>query len=234
MRRISDQTNELIPELIAEGFINDGTQLVLTDAVYFKAQWRHIFGKYGEVSRPFDRLDGSSVDVTLLRDLEQPGRRGVGDGYVGAELRYLGGDYSMLLIVPDEGRFEEIRTELSSEFLATIDAAFSPGPYELLIPEWETTSALDLLPWLTDIGAAPGNYPGIGPGVFLSDGVHGADIAVDDIGTIAAAATALGFALSGPPEPELTVAADQPFFYVIRHVDTGLVLFVGQVTDPTI
>ena len=106
---ISDQTNELIPELIAEGFINDGTQLVLTDAVYFKAQWRHIFGKYGEVSRPFDRLDGSSVDVTLLRDLEQPGRRGVGDGYVGAELRYLGGDYSMLLIVPDEGRFEEIR-----------------------------------------------------------------------------------------------------------------------------
>ncbi|MEZ5226390.1 MAG: serpin family protein [Acidimicrobiales bacterium] len=56
-------------------------------------------------------------------------------------------------------------------------------------------------------------------------------ITVDEIGTEAAAATGLGFAESGPPEPEFTIAADRPFLYVIRHVDTGLVLFVGQVTS---
>ena len=131
--------------------------------------------------------------MTLLRDLEKSGPRGTGDGYMGAELPYLGDAYAMLLIVPDEGRFEEIRTGLSTEFLATVDAAFSPGPYELVMPEWETTSALDLLPWLTEIGAAPGSYPGIGPGVFLGGAVHGADIAVDDVSTVAAAATALAF-----------------------------------------
>ena len=63
--------------------------------------------------------------------------------------------------------------------------------------------------------------------------VHAADISVDEAGTVAAAATALGFEESGPPEPELTVAADQPFIYVIRHEESGLVLFAGQLVVPT-
>ncbi len=229
---VSDQTNELIPELLPSGFIHGNTVLVLTDTVYFKAQWRTIFGKYGPIDGTFTRLDGTTVDVTYLVDLEQPGPRGVGDGYVGAEVPYLGDDYAMLIIVPDEGRFEEIRGRLSSDLLTEIDGTFTTGPYELRMPEWETTTAIDFLGWLTERGIAPGAYPGIGPGVFLDGAVHGADIAVDQIGTEAAAATALGFAESGPPEPELLVAADRPFFYLIRHVDTGAVLFAGQVTDP--
>ena len=63
--------------------------------------------------------------------------------------------------------------------------------------------------------------------------MHAADIAVDEFGTVAAAATGLGFLESGPPEPELTIAADRPFVYLIRHRASGLVLFAGQVTDPT-
>lgn len=230
---VSDETNELIPELLPSGFITSDTVLVLTDAVYFKAQWRSIFGKYGPENGPFTRLDGTSVDTSFLVDLEQPGPRGAGDGFVGAEIPYLGDDYTMLLIVPDEGRFEDIRRRLSVDLLAEIDATFTTGPYELRMPEWETTTAIDLIGWLTDLGVAPGAYPGIGRGAFLDGAVHGADIAVDDVGTEAAAATALGFNESGPPEPALVVAADQPFFYLVRHADTGAILFAGQVTDPS-
>lgn len=230
---VAEQTNDLIPELLPVGFIDDQTVLVLTDTVYFKAQWRTIFGKYGSLDDPFTRLDGSTVNTTYLVDLEQPGPRGVGDGYVGAAVPYLGDDYHMLIIVPDEGRFDEVRSRLSSDLLAEIDATFTTGPYELRMPEWETTTAIDFLGWLTERNIAPGSYPGIGPGVFLDGAVHGADISVDEVGTEAAAATALGFEASGPPEPELLVAAERPFFYLVRHVDTGAVLFAGQVTDPT-
>ncbi len=229
---VSEQTNDLIPELLPAGFIDGSTVLVLTDTVYFKAQWRTIFGKYGTIEGPFTRLDGTTVEMTYLVDLEQPGPRGVGDGFVGAEVPYLGDDYAMLIIVPDEGRFDDVRSRLSSDFLAEIDGVFTTGPYELRMPEWETTTAIDFLGWLTERGIAPGAFPGIGPGVFLDGAVHGADIAVDEIGTEAAAATGLGFATSGPPEPELLVAADRPFLYLVRHVDTGAVLFAGQVTDP--
>lgn len=229
---VSDATEGLIPELLPAGFINPNTSLVLTDAVYFKAQWETIFGKYGTVDDAFNLLDGSTTPTTYMRDLENQGARGTGDGWSAANLPYRGDDFSMLIVVPDAGRFEEIRNRLDDTFLFEVDSAIEPGPYELLLPKWEDDANIDLLPWLTDIGAAPGSYPGISPGSFLSGGVHAADIAVDEMGTVAAAATGLGFAESGPPEPDITIAADKPFFYMIRHNDTGLVLFVGQVTNP--
>jgi serpin B len=229
---VDDQTQGLIPELLPEGFIKPDTVLVLTDALYFKARWQTVFGKYQSVMDTFTRLDGSSTEVEFLRELELADLRGEGDGFVGAEIPYVGGELSMLLIVPDSGRFSEIRDSLGQELLDQIDASFSTGPYELLMPMWTTNTQLDLLVWLTELGAAPGSYPGITEDAFLAAAVHGADITVDEWGTVAAAATALGFEQSGPPEPELTVKADRPYLYLIRHRPTGLVLFAGQVTDP--
>lgn len=231
---VSDQTEGLIPELLPEGFIKpDRTILILTDAIYFKAKWETVFGKYPNVEDVFTRLDASTTHVEFMRELELADRRGVGDGFVGAEIPYVGSDFSMLVIVPEEGMFEDVRQRLDQDLLDEIDATFTNGPYELLMPKWETTTQLDLIEWLTGIGAAPGSYPAISPEAFLGEAVHGADIAVDEWGTVAAAATALGFEESGPPEPELTVKADRPFIYLIRHEPTGLVLFAGQVTDPT-
>lgn len=230
---VSEQTQGLIPELLPAGFIRSQTVLVLTDTVYFKAQWQTIFGGYGPVSDTFTRLDGSTRPIELMRELELGGRRGLGDGFAGAELPYVGGELSMLVLVPDTGRFAEIRDELSQALLDSIDGSFTTGPYELLLPKWSSkTPSLDLLGWLTELGAAPGSYPAISPGAFLGAAVHGADISVDEWGTVAAAATGIGFDESAPPAPELTVRANRPFLYVIRHVASGLVLFAGQVMDP--
>jgi serpin B len=56
---------------------------------------------------------------------------------------------------------------------------------------------------------------------------------VEEWGTVAAAATGFRFASSRLPEPELTIKADKPFLYLIRHRPSGVVMFAGQVTDPT-
>lgn len=229
---VSDATEGLIPELLPVGIPGANTTLVLTDAIYFAADWAVPFGKYGEVDAPFTKLDGSEVNTTFMRELELSDRRGRGDGFVGAEIPYANTEFSMLVLVPDEGTFEQFRDGLGQDLLDEIDASFTQGPFELLLPRWEDTSAIDLLPWLESLDIAPGLYPGITPDSFLDAAVHGADIAVDETGTVAAAATALAFNESGPPEPELTVAADQPFVYLIRHQPTGLVLFAGQVVDP--
>lgn len=231
---VAERTEQLIPELLPEGFLDPNTVLVLTDAVYFAARWQRVFGKYGPVAGEFTRLDGTEVPVEFMRELElgqyPHGRL---DDFVFAEIPYIGGDFSMLIIVPDGGSFTTVRDGLEQDSLDAIDAAAIAGPYELLVPQWTTTTALNLMPWLDSIGASPGSYPAIAPDAFLDAAVHGADIAVDDQGTVAAAATALGFPESGPPDPEMTVKADRPFLYVIRNRFTGIVLFAGQVTDPT-
>ena len=230
---VSNRTEGLIPDLLPEGFIDPTTVLVLTDTVYFAADWQLPFGKYGTVDDTFTTLDGTTVDVSFMRELELGDRRGTGDGFVGAEIPYAGGDYSMLVLVPDDGRFEDVVERLDQDLLSEIDATFTTGPYELLLPKWDDSHRIDLLGWLNELGAAPGAYPGISPDAFLAAAVHAADITVDEQGTVAAAATGLGFNESGPPEPELTVAANRPFIYLIRHRPSGLVLFTGHVTNPT-
>lgn len=125
-----------------------------------------------------------------------------------------------------------LRSRLGQDLLDSIDATFKEGPFELLMPRWKTSSQLDLSHWLREAGAMPGAYPAIAPEAVMSAAVHAADISVDEEGTVAAAATAVGFAYSGPPTPELIVHAERPFLYVILHRESGLVLFAGQVVEP--
>jgi serpin B len=185
------------------------------------------------VDGTFTTFDGTEVPVSFMQELELADRRGRGDGFVGAEIPYADGDHSMLILVPDEGRYEDLIDRLDQDLLDEIDRTFTTGPYELLLPKWNDNYQIDLLDWLTDLGAAPGSYPAITPDAFLGAAVHAADITVDEQGTVAAAATGLGFETSGPPQPKLTVAADRPFIYLIRHRPSGLVLFAGHVTDPS-
>ena len=55
---------------------------------------------------------------------------------------------------------------------------------------------------------------------------------VDEEGTEAAAATAaMVFAMGRPPS--VNVSVDRPFLFLIQDLETGAVLFVGRVLDPS-
>jgi serpin B len=59
---------------------------------------------------------------------------------------------------------------------------------------------------------------------------------VEEVGAEAAAATAVGVDTGGcaGPSPRTTrvLRLDRPFFYVIRDVETGAILFMGRVANP--
>ena len=68
----------------------------------------------------------------------------------------------------------------------------------------------------------------------LSDVIHKAFVAVDEEGTEAAAATAVtAIPVSGAPGPPVEVTVDRPFIFLIRDGETGTILFVGRVLDPS-
>ncbi len=74
---------------------------------------------------------------------------------------------------------------------------------------------------------------GIGPRLEVATAIHGAKIKVDERGTEAAAATAIGVDVTSMPiTPELEIRADRPFLYLVRDNSTGAVLFLGRVLDP--
>ena len=57
-------------------------------------------------------------------------------------------------------------------------------------------------------------------------------VKVDEKGTEAAAATAVG-GFTKSIQPMNIFNADHPFIFIIQQKDTGNILFMGRVTDPT-
>jgi len=72
---------------------------------------------------------------------------------------------------------------------------------------------------------------------FISTVIHQANIDVDEKGTEAAAATYVGMDTGGCTGPEpakvITLRLDRPFLFALRDVETGAVLFMGRVVDPS-
>ena len=74
--------------------------------------------------------------------------------------------------------------------------------------------------------------------LYISKVIHQANIDADEIGTTAAAATAVGMATGGGCSSEplklTTPRLDHPFLFVLRDVETGAVLLMGLVLDPSV
>jgi serpin B len=236
-RWVSDRTEQLIPELLPQGFLSELSALVLVNALYLEAAWAAPFDVELTSRAPFTRLDGSDVQVDLMRGADAPRLTVEADTFTAVELRY-DGDLSMLLIVPKGGHFKGVEARLTGGLIAEIDRRAADRNTSVLLPRFGSETKLDLRDLLEgrlgvrDLFSVEG-FEGIGPEVTLEEVVHAATIEVDEHGTIAAAATAMGMdAGSEPDAAPLVVRADRPFLYLIRHQPTGAVLFVGRVLDP--
>jgi serpin B len=88
-----------------------------------------------------------------------------------------------------------------------------------------------------DFSGINGHAPPHEDSLFISAVFHKAFVEMDEEGTEAAAATgaALEFRASRPQRqlPVPVFRADHPFLFAIRDRQSGAVLFLGRVSDPT-
>jgi serpin B len=237
---VEDETEDRTKDLISPGALDPSMRLVLANAVYFKAAWASSFVEERTRDGAFALPDGGEVTVPLMRQTSYL-PYAEGDGYQAVRLPYKGDAAEMLVVLPEEGRFEEIEDRLDAGFLDEVGAKINPDAYvRLTMPRFDYETRLDLLPLLRSMGmttpfdGGKADFSGItreAP-LFIGDAVHKANITVDEKGTEAAAATALGFPVSGPP-PLKEMTADRPFLFAITERETGTILFLGRVTDPS-
>jgi serpin B len=159
------------------------------------------------------------------------------------EMQYDGEDLSMLIVLPRMS--DDIRH--ADSWLATILCSRSgnlPLTRVLVqIPRFRIESAFDLLDAIKHLGAKDAssirdaNFSAMtgGDDLVMSAILHKAFVKVDEMGTEAAAATAVVMGTKGakPVEQVALFRADHPFLFAIRENHTGTVLFVGRVMDPT-
>ncbi len=235
---VADRTENRIPELLAAGTLDPRTMLALVNALDLEAKWSQPFGKYPTENAPFTCLDGSLVAAALMHNAELRTRYVEAAGYQAVELPYANGELTMTVVLPRDGGLADLAARFDAELLAQIDGSMHQGVVDLFLPRWSASYEADLATTLPELGLTlpfgGGDFTGISPrNPFIRAGIHAADIEVDEHGTLAAAATALGFEVSGPPPADAVVRADRPFLYLIRHAQTGTVLFLGRVTDPS-
>ena len=235
---VSDQTEGRIKDLIPPGAIDALPRLVLTNAIYFNAAWEYPFDEDITTDGPFYLLDGGQVIVPMMKQTESFGYA-AGEGYQAVELRYDGGELSMVILLPASGNFEAFEEGLQAQQVSDIISGLQPTQVTLTMPKFEFESEFSLKDTLTGMGMEDAftenaDFSGMtgNPELFISDVVHKAFVAVNEAGTEAGAATAVIMNLTSVPEPPLEVTLDRPFIFLIRDIETGAILFVGRILNP--
>jgi serpin B len=238
---VASQTEDRIQDLIPPSGIDTDTRLVLTNALYFYATWQTPFLIEATSDGTFHTLAAGEVTVPMMHDTSYLAYA-EGDGYQMIDLPYDGGELAMSIVLPAAGRFGEIRDSLSSDWLDQARASMSTdSEIQLSLPRfkytWGTESlkpALQALGMIDAFVYPTADFTGMEPRreLYISDVFHQAFVAVDEHGTEAAAATAVVMTAGAIPATPIPFTVDRPFIFFIRDT-TGLILFVGQVVDPT-
>ena len=104
---VEDHTNDKIHDLIPPGAIRPGlTELILTNAVWFKADWQSPFKAEATQDGTFYAPSGE-ITAKLMSQTLKKARYLSRDGYAALDLDYAGDDYALTVILPDaqDGRF---------------------------------------------------------------------------------------------------------------------------------
>jgi serpin B len=232
---VSDATGGRIRKLIES--ISPDEVAFLVNAVYFKATWSTRFDPGDTRSGSFRRADGSTVTAQFMSRDGSIALAGGADVQV-AELPYQDSAFSMVLAMPLAGTVDEYVATLTAAGWDALLAELHPRETTLRMPKFtfamkaELSGALGAMGMPTAFTDAA-DLSRLSPdplGLYISRVQHETWIKVDEAGTEAAAATGVGVGVTSLPP---TTTFDRPFLAAIRERDTGTILFIGIVRDPT-
>lgn len=236
---VAERTAQRIRGLLPSGSVDEGTRLVLVNAVYFNAAWQSQFSALSTMDAAFSRLDGATATVALM---SQVGYFPYAEGsdYQAIELPYSGGDLAMLVVLPGTGRFSAFEQSFDDAKLTEIQSALTSRNVRLSLPKFKVEGGFSAKAALQALGMSaaflPGaaNFSGISTTEAwnIADIVHKGFVEVDETGTEAVAATGVvAGTTSVPPQPVL-FRADRPFLFAIVDKPTNTLVFFGRFIAP--
>ncbi|MGI0040791.1 MAG: serpin family protein, partial [Nitrosopumilaceae archaeon] len=225
---------------LEEGSTDELTRLIITNAIYFNGEWTYPFSPDWTRESDFHTSKDKTVKVSMMdlnvRELNYTQNQLLEI----LELPYKGEKISMLILLPKEIEgLESVEEVLTADKLSQWRENLSETHIAVLLPKFTAETKYDLKDSLQNMGMNipfdefNADFSGINETerLYIDQAVHKAFVNVYELGTEAAAATGLEVrATSGPPA---TFAADHPFIFIIQDTQTGNILFMGKVVDPT-
>jgi serpin B len=254
---VAEQTKGKILDLIPKGKITPKTRVTLVNAIYFKGTWEKTFEKKQTKDAPFFVNANKTVQSPLMFQ-QAYFSYGEDDRIQILEMPYAGKELSMVVILPPkEMPLSEVEKTLTASaldrWLGKLRAVRAASEVFVYLPKFKTTLGFSLRSTLSEMGIHDAFDPQLADfnGMVdmqalssqeerfsISDVIHKAFVDVSEEGTEAAAATAV---IGGGSDrayheyvPPPVFRADHPFIFLIREKQTGSILFMGRVVDPTV
>jgi len=238
---IAEQTNNKIKDLIPAGFLDPITRLVLTNAIYFKGIWQWEFDESNTVEEDFKVAPDNVIKTQMMNMKPNEARFNYADteDLQILELPYKGDKISMLILLPTEN-LDAIEPILTAKKLDEYKSQMKETKMDLIsLPKFEFDTKYFMNETLGALGmptafSENADFSGMTgkKDLFIGFVIHQAYVKVDEKGTEAAAATAVGMKLTAVM-PRNVFRADHPFIFIIQEKETGNILFLGRVVDPT-
>jgi len=231
---VASKTNEKIRELVTSGDVRSAI-LILINAVYFKGIWTTQFDEEKTEERAFTLLDGSRKRHPMM---SQSGYYDYCENelFQAVSLPYGERRISMYVFLPKPTiSTDRFLKALTVENWQQWMSRFHEMEGEVVLPRFRVEYGADILPNLVALGGgefAGVDFLGMGAGpLVISKVIHKTFVEVNEEGTEAAAVTAV--LMPTGLGHRFSMVVDRPFFCAIRDNETGVLLFMGLVLDPT-
>jgi serpin B len=214
----------------------DPRAFVVASSIDFEAEWDLMF--VGGMTGTF-HVDGKAEAVATPRMqqvLPSDFYAGV-DVYV-SEVFYRhkdsGASLAMTFVVPKAvDGLAQLEAGLTVDRLERWIAAMEEGTTKAAVhmPPWTAKYAPDYRAALQRMGLAPDEALGASA-LHVRHAFGQAEIEVNEYGTRATETNLVGGVLGGMGGPLQALHLDRPFLYLIRDTRSGVIMFIGRVTDP--
>ena len=239
---VREQTDATIEELVPRGEITDVTRFVATTATSLQAPWDQPFDRLRSHPAPFTLRDGRTVrPVTMTVDAPTGLSYVKGDGWEAVGLPYLGRKLEMVVIAPDQGRFDEVERGFDGAALQQVVSRLQPTALALTLPRFGFTTQDDLAQAVA-AGGAPdpfsptdADFSGVTADerLFLSELAQQTFVSADEEGTEATASTVITTIDRAAASKLESVTIARPFLLAVIDRPTGEPILLGRVLDPT-
>ena len=242
---VEGRTQGRIKDIITPDAINPNTKMVLTNAICFKGDWEEKFDDDLTEDSKFFISSDNSTEIQMMKHTGMFKYADIESLQI-LEIPYAGNELSMIAILPkDTEGIRALERNISSENLNIWKAKMGSTKVLAHIPRFKILSSFDLSDALVSMGmidafnSRDANFNGIAPRnddpLFLSTVIHKAFVEVNEEGTQASAATSMiatdEISLNDAQIP--VFQADHPFIFLIQENQTGSILFMGRVSEPT-
>lgn len=236
---VKAHTRDRIPTIVDQ--LPSDQLLVLVNAVYFKGSWSEAFDPALTTDRPFTLANGNTIQHPLMAQrgdylyLETDQFQAVSLPYGNESL-----SFEVILPAPDTD-LATVAAQLDADTWQGWMNQMRSRPGQVQLPKFQFEYEANLIPTLEAMGMGIAFTPGQADfsslttlDAFINQVRHKTFIEVNEVGTEAAASTAIGImptSIQMPQEP-FQMVIDRPFLAAIRDRQTGTLLFVGAIVDP--